>query len=95
VRARLSLVVVAVAQQSPLILRSALIARPAQPRVELVLDSSLDDQPGTKLGERRQRLPRVLTNSHGKQLIDLLFDLRRRRYGTSRGVGLLLRLCRT
>ena len=35
------------------------------------------------------RLARVLIHSHGKQLIDLLFDLRRRRYGTSHGVGLL------
>jgi len=37
-------------------------------------------------------LPRVLAHPHGKQLIDLPLDLRRRRYGTSHGVGLLHRL---
>jgi hypothetical protein len=42
-----------------------------------------------RAGEIRERLPGVLTDSHGKQLIDLLFDLRRWRYGTSHCVGLL------
>src|SRR5439155_14436420 len=79
--------------QAPLILGPALIARPAKPGVELVLHSALDDQSGAELGETRQRLPRVLTNSHGEQLVDLVFNLRRRRYGTSHGVGLLHRLC--
>jgi hypothetical protein len=64
-----------------------LIARPPKPRVELILHRPLDDQPGAQLRELRQRLPRVLTNPHGKQRIDLLLDLPRRRYGTSHGVG--------
>ena len=75
--------------QALLIGGPALIARPAKPGVELVLHGPLDDQPGTELGELRQRLPGVLTHPHGKQLVDLLLDLRRRRYGTSHGVGLL------
>jgi hypothetical protein len=72
-----------------LIRRPALITRPAQPGVELVLHGALDDQPGPEPGELRQRLARVLADPHGKQLVDLLLDLRRRRYGTSHGVGLL------
>ena len=75
-----------------LILRPALIARSAQPRLELVLDSPLNDQPGTELRELRQRLSGVLADPDGEQLVDLVFYLRRRRYGTSHGVGLLLRL---
>ena len=43
-------------------------------------------------GELRQRLARVLAHPHAKQPVDLLLDLRRRRYGTSHGVGLLHRL---
>jgi hypothetical protein len=77
--------------QAPLILRpvrSALITRPTKPSVELILNRALDDQPGAQLGELRQRLPGILTHPHGKQLIDLLLDLRRRRYGASHGVGL-------
>jgi hypothetical protein len=70
-------------------LRPALIASPTQPLIELVLHSPLDDQPGAQLRQLRQRLARVLTDPHSKQLIDLLFNLRRRRYGTSHGVGLL------
>jgi hypothetical protein len=35
----------------------------------------------------RQRLPRVLTHPHGEQLVYPSLDLRRRRYGTSHGVG--------
>src|ERR671925_565948 len=67
--------------------RPALIARPPQPGVELVLHSPLDDQPGTEPRELRQRLARVLADPHGEQPVDLFFDLRRRRYGTSHGVG--------
>src|SRR5437667_10437365 len=37
--------------QPPLILGPALIARPAEPRVELILNSPLDDQSGAELGE--------------------------------------------
>jgi hypothetical protein len=68
-------------------IRPALIARPAEPGVELVLHSALDDQSRTELRELRQRLARVLADPHGKQLVDLRLDLRRRRYGTSHGVG--------
>jgi hypothetical protein len=50
--------------------------------IELILHSALDDQPGAELRELRQRLPRVLANPHGEQLVDLVFYLRRRRYGT-------------
>src|SRR5271166_516114 len=78
-----------------LILRPALIARSAEPRLELVLHSPLNDQPGTELRQLRKRLSGVLAHPNGKQLVDLVLDLRRRRYGTSHGVGLLLRLCRT
>jgi hypothetical protein len=78
--------------QPPLIVRSAFIARPAQPRVELVLHRALNDQPSAQPRELRQRLARVLTHPHAKQPVDLLLDLRRRRYGTSHGVGLLHRL---
>jgi hypothetical protein len=81
--------------QSALIVGPALIARPPQPGVDLVLDGALDDQPGTQPGELRQRLARVLADPHGQQLVDLLLDLHRRRYGTSHGVGLLHRLRRT
>ena len=70
----------------------ALVAGPAQPRVELLLDRALDDQPRAELGQLRQRSARVLPNADGQQLVDLSFDLRRRRYGTSHGVGLLHRL---
>ena len=65
----------------------ALVASTTQPGVELVLHRALDDQPRPELGELRQRLPRVLADPHGEQLVDLLLDLRRRRYGTSHGVG--------
>jgi hypothetical protein len=65
----------------------ALIPGPAQPGLELVLNGALDDQPGAQPGQLRQRLARVLTHPHGQQSLDLLLDLRRRRYGTSHGVG--------
>jgi hypothetical protein len=70
-------------------LRAALIARAAQPRLELLLDRALDDQPRPQLGQLSQRLTRILTHADREQLVDLSFDLRRRRYGTSHGVGLL------
>jgi acetyl esterase/lipase len=44
---------------------------------------ALNDQPGAELRELRQRLARVLTHPHRKQPIDLLLDLRRRRYKDS------------
>jgi hypothetical protein len=83
----------AVAQPAPivaqptLISRPALIARLAKPGVELILDRALDDQPRPEPGELRQRLTRILADPHSKQPIDLLLDLRRRRYGASHGVG--------
>nr|WP_259315733.1 phosphoribulokinase [Capillimicrobium parvum] len=70
----------------------ALVSGAAQPRVELLLDRALDDQPRAELGQLRQRLARVLANPDGQQLVDLSFELRRRRYGASHGVGLLHRL---
>jgi hypothetical protein len=85
----------AVAQPSPvvaqpsLMVRPALIASPAQPGVELVLHGALDDQPRPEPRQLRQRLAGVLTDPHGQQPVDLLLDLRRRRYGASHGVGLL------
>ena len=84
-----------VAQSPAAASRPALIAGATQPRVELVLDRPLDDQPSAEPGQLGQRLARVLTHPDGKQLVDLLFYLRRRRYGTSHGVGLLHRLGRT
>jgi hypothetical protein len=62
-----------------LIVRPALIARPSQPRVELVLDRALDDQPRSEPGQPRQRLALVLTDHDSQQPVDLRFDLRRRR----------------
>src|SRR5438094_2433234 len=62
-----------------LVVGPALIARPAKPGVELVLDSALDDQSGAELRQLRQRLSRVLADPDGKQLVDLCLYLRRRR----------------
>jgi hypothetical protein len=73
--------------QPALVIGPALIARPAQPRVELLLDRALDDQPRPEPGQLRQRLARVLAHPHGQQPVDRLLDLRRRRYRTSHGVG--------
>jgi hypothetical protein len=47
----------------------ALVARPPQPGVELVLDRALDDQPRSELRELRELLARVLADSDGKQLL--------------------------
>jgi hypothetical protein len=68
-------------------LRPALISGATQPRVELILDRALDDQPGAEPRELRQRLARVLTDPDSQQPVDLLLDLRRRRYRASHGVG--------
>jgi hypothetical protein len=81
--------------QPALILGPALVASATQPRVELILHSTLDDQARAELRQHRQGLPRVLTDPNSQQLIDLIFNLRRRRYGTSHGVGLLQSSCRT
>jgi hypothetical protein len=76
-----------VVAQPALVLRPALIPRPTQPGVELVPHSPLNDQPGAQLGQLRQRLPRILTHPNSQQPVDPLLNLRRRRYGTSHGVG--------
>jgi hypothetical protein len=73
--------------QPSLIVRPAFIARPPQPGVELVLHGALDDQPGPEPGQLRQRLPGFSPTPNGKQGVDLLLDLRRRRYGASHGEG--------
>ena len=65
----------------------ALIARAPKPRVELILHRSLDDQSGAEPRELRQRLTRALANPDSEQPVDLLLDLRRRRYRASHGVG--------
>ena len=57
----------------------ALIASPAEPGVELVLDRALDDQPRPQLRKLAERLARVLADSNGEQLVDLVLNLRRRR----------------
>jgi hypothetical protein len=78
-----------VVAQPALMVRPALITRPAQPGVELLLHRPLNDQPGAKLRQLRQRPARVIADPHGQQSVDPSLDLRRRRYGTSHGVGLL------
>jgi hypothetical protein len=65
--------------KAALVVGPALIAGAAQPGVELVFDRALDDQSGTELRELTERLARGLADSNGKQLVDLSFNLRRRR----------------
>ncbi len=62
-----------------LIIGPALIARSGEPRVELVLDSALNDQPRTELRQLRQCFSGVLADPDGKQLLDLCLYFRRRR----------------
>src|SRR5215213_8483682 len=78
---------VLVVAQPALMRWPALITSPAKPGVELVLDRPLNNQSRAEPGQLRQRLTRVLAHPHSQQLIDLSLDLRRRRYGTSHGVG--------
>jgi hypothetical protein len=78
--------------QAALALWPALIPSPAQPRIELLLDRPLNDQPSAKPPELRQHLLRVIDYPPGHQLVDARLYLRRRRYGASHGVGLLHRL---
>jgi hypothetical protein len=73
--------------QSALILGPTFVASPTEPGVELVLNHALDDQPDPKLRELRQRLAPVIADPHGQQPLDLRLNPRRRRYGTSHGVG--------
>ena len=70
----------------------ALIASTAQPRIELLLDRPLDDQPGAEPSELGKHLLRVIDHALGQQLVDARLYLRRWRYGASHGVGLLHRL---
>ena len=65
--------------KAALVVGPALIASPAEPGVELVLDRPLDDQPRSQLRQLGERLARVLADSNGEQLIDLVLNLRRRR----------------
>src|SRR6516164_130934 len=81
-----------VVTQAPLALRSALVASATTPRVELVLDGPLVEQPGAQAGELGQHPLRVIDHALREQLVDLSLYLRRRRYGASHGVGLLHRL---
>jgi hypothetical protein len=85
----------AVVLKPALRLRPALIAGAAKPRLELILHTPLDDQPGAELRQLRQRLPRVLTDPDREHLLDPSLYLRRRRYGTSHGVGPPSWSCRT
>jgi hypothetical protein len=78
--------------QAALALGPALIASPAQPRVELLLDRPLNDQPSAEPRELRQHLLQVIDHPLRHQLVDARLYLRRRRYGASHGVGLLHRL---
>ena len=78
--------------QPALALRPALIASPAPPRIELLLDRPLNDQPSAESRELRQHLLRVIDHPLRHQLVDTRLYLRRRRYGASHGVGLLHRL---
>ena len=72
--------------------RPPLIPRATEPRVELVLDRPLNDQPGAEPRELRQHLLRVINHPLRQQLVDARLYLRRWRYRASHGVGLLHRL---
>jgi hypothetical protein len=78
--------------QTALLLRATHVASATEPAIELLLDRPLDDQPCTQAGELTKHLLRVIDHALPKQPVDLSLYLRRRRYGASHGVGLLLRL---
>jgi hypothetical protein len=65
--------------KATLVVGPALVARPPEPSVELVLDRPLDDQPGAEPGQLRQRPARVLADPDAQQLVDLGLYLRPRR----------------
>src|SRR5205807_10335083 len=73
-------------------LRPSLVTSPTQPRIELLLDRPLNDQPRAEPGELGQHLLRIIDHPLPKQLVDARLYLRRWRYGASHGVGLLHRL---
>src|SRR5436309_10111985 len=72
--------------------RPTLVAGPTQPRIELVLDRPLNDQPRAEPAQLRQHPLRIIDHPLRQQLVDLVLYLRRWRYGASHGVGLLHRL---
>ena len=55
-----------------------LIAGPAQPGVELLLDRPLDDQPSAQQGKLAQHLLRIIDAALRQQLVDARLYLRRR-----------------
>jgi len=59
------------------------------PRLELLLNRPLNDQPGAEPRELGQHLLRVIDHPPRQQLVDARLYLRRRRYRASHGVGLL------
>jgi hypothetical protein len=59
----------------------ALIAGAAQPLIELILNSPLDNQPDAQPRQLAQHLLRVIDQRSTEQLVDLSLYLRRRRYG--------------
>ena len=62
--------------QAALALRPALIPSATQPGVELLLDRSLDDQPGAEPGELGQHLLRIIDHALPQQLVDARLYLR-------------------
>jgi hypothetical protein len=48
----------------------------AQPRIELVLNRPLDDQPGAQSGELGQRLARALTHTNREHVLNPSLNLR-------------------
>src|ERR1700729_2985641 len=78
--------------QPALALWPALIPSTTQPAIELLLDRPLNDQPRPEPGKLGQHLLRIIDHAPRQQLVDARLYLRRRRYGTSHGVGLLHRL---
>ena len=59
------------------------------------IEEQIDELLAVGVGENPRESLSSLANSDREQLVNLILYLRRRRYGTSHGVGLLLRLCRT
>src|SRR2546430_7513166 len=80
--------------QTALALRPTLIASTAEPLIELLLDSPLDDQPGAEPRELGQHLLWIIDQLVRQQLVDARLYLRRRRDRASHGVGLLQSSCR-
>jgi hypothetical protein len=62
--------------QAALALWPALIPSPTQPRVELLLDRPLNDQPGAEPGELGQHLLQIIDHALPQQLVDARLYLR-------------------